>query len=882
KSLSQKKFLNILLAIFLIAGLSIPVGLSSKAFAAPSSEPAGYVAVDLEIHTLGDGYLYEPVKVPFYEGENIAQVTDRLLGGSSNYTKTGSLTDSFYLASVKMPRDITLNVPQFILDANGPLDPGPTTKGKFLGEFDFSFWSGWMITQNNWYIDASAANFKVKDGDVIRWQFTVYGYGEDLGSAFMGTPMYDPANKDSLIMAVAGVNSASNKEEVLAKPGVLNAYNNALAALTNLTVSQADVDSALATLNAALNPTPTTPPTPPSSIDISKQLNATLATLVSTVPSPDFGTLSGEWTVLALARAGYSVPDGYYEGYLDRIEGMLSTKESMKLHKNKATENQRLILALSALGKDCTNFRGYNLVEPMADMSWFNKQGINAYIFYLISMDTDNYGEVTNSGFADETTRQKVVDYILSKERISQSGGGWSLTGAADPDITAMAMQALTPYRSQPAVADAIDRALNWLSGVQGADGTFYSWGSYNLESTAQVTVALTALGIDPATDSRFVKAEGNTITGLLSFYVEGGGFKHVATGERDGMATDQGSYALVAYERFTNGKNRLYDMTDAFTSEPTIPIESASIILDAPDKVSGKAGTSFNMLVKATGFPEGGWKLMDGVIDIPSIFSVEGVTTSSRLGGGTLSWNVDTGNQLRFVYTDTSLEGIGLSGTEFPAELMSISLKLKTDIDVAVMPDAEICVGGLTLKTTSYDPAFIFNISKATRTVGFTAPVTIAVSVRELFTGDGIDLIPADKRAVAVTVDGISAGQSIGYKGAELFYSPEFTGKYGVATYVLFTTSGEPGADLADFANYSTPDGAAQAVKFGDSDKNNIINAQDALDVISGWLRQTPVSTDGQILTYNVTSDSRINTYDALGIMENYVHGSEFAILGK
>ena len=52
----------------------------------------------------------------------------------------------------------------------------------------------------------------------------------------------------------------------------------------------------------------------------------------------------------------------------------------------------------------------------------------------------------------------------------------------------------------------------------------------------------------------------------------DGHGFAHVLEsgggytgGEVNGMATDQACYALIAYDRFLNGKTALYDMSDAF-----------------------------------------------------------------------------------------------------------------------------------------------------------------------------------------------------------------------------------------------------------------------------------------------------------------------------
>ena len=107
------------------------------------------------------------------------------------------------------------------------------------------------------------------------------------------------------------------------------------------------------------------------------------------------------------------------------------------------------------------------------------------------------------------------------------------------------------------------EKLIQVILDAQLNDGGFGSWGTVNSESCAQVIVALTALGIDPTADSRFVKNGLTVLDALASFYVTGGGFRHTAGGERNGMATEQGYYALAAYYRFANAQTRLYDMTD-------------------------------------------------------------------------------------------------------------------------------------------------------------------------------------------------------------------------------------------------------------------------------------------------------------------------------
>ena len=199
---------------------------------------------------------------------------------------------------------------------------------------------------------------------------------------------------------------------------------------------------------------------------------------------------------------------------------------------------------------------GHNLLKGLDNMAYVQKQGINGPIFTLIALDSHNYPTM------GDVTREKLIGVILAAQL---SDGGWTLSGEnADPDMTAMAIQALAPYyKTNETVKAAVDKALEALSGLQQGDGGFGSWGTVNSESCAQVIVALTALGIDPTTDSRFIKNGLTVLDALAGFYVTGGGFRHTAGGERNGMATEQGYYALASYYRFLNGQTSLYDMSD-------------------------------------------------------------------------------------------------------------------------------------------------------------------------------------------------------------------------------------------------------------------------------------------------------------------------------
>ena len=285
-----------------------------------------------------------------------------------------------------------------------------------------------------------------------------------------------------------------------------------------------------------------------------EKIYKTTGDFIAALGTPGVGSTGGEWMTIGLARSGRTVPAGYYDNVVEYVKAMADANE--RLHRAKVTDNARIILALTAIGKDVTNVGGHNLLKGLDNMAYVQKQGINGPIFTLIALDSHNCPTM------GDVTREKLIQVILGAQL---PNGGWNLSGEnADTDMTAMAIQALAPYyKPNETVKAAVDKALEALSALQRNDGGFGSWGTVNSESCAQVIVALTALGIAPATASRFVK-NGSTVLGALAgFYVDGGGFKHTADGERNGMATEQGYYALAAYYRFVNGQTSLYDMSD-------------------------------------------------------------------------------------------------------------------------------------------------------------------------------------------------------------------------------------------------------------------------------------------------------------------------------
>ncbi|MDR3314766.1 MAG: hypothetical protein LBS96_10000 [Oscillospiraceae bacterium] len=285
--------------------------------------------------------------------------------------------------------------------------------------------------------------------------------------------------------------------------------------------------------------------------------------LATTLTAPTFGT---EWVVLALARSGAAVPAGYYEGYYASVKDTLQKNNGVLPGSGtRKTEYSRLILALSALGADVTDVAGYNLLTPLTVFNDVIAQGVNGAIYALLALDSNRWELPASS----QTTRQKLVDYIVGE---ALPTGGFTWWDGLDVDLTGMALQALAPYASQPAVQTVIDASLTALSAAQLANGSYDSWGSESPEAVAQVVVALAALGIPAATDARFNQASGNLLSALLAFQLANGGFKPGFEAAANAMTTEQAAYALAAYARFKSGENALFDMRDApalLTEEP-------------------------------------------------------------------------------------------------------------------------------------------------------------------------------------------------------------------------------------------------------------------------------------------------------------------------
>lgn len=250
---------------------------------------------------------------------------------------------------------------------------------------------------------------------------------------------------------------------------------------------------------------------------------------------PESMGAGGEWYAIALNGGEYDL-SACHAALVDYVAA-----HSVR----SAATRQKLVLALAATGSadDAADFVADTLSETIG------QQGVMSWVWGL---------HLLNNGFESPScTAEEAIKTLLS---LQKEDGGWAITGnTSDVDVTAMALQALAPYRAEH--ADAVEAALSLLAARQLESGGFSSYGVENAESTAQVIIALCALDIDPLSDARFVHEDVTLVDVLARYALTDGSFSHTQEGDYNETATIQAFLALTAVQRLRDGAPALYHL---------------------------------------------------------------------------------------------------------------------------------------------------------------------------------------------------------------------------------------------------------------------------------------------------------------------------------
>lgn len=370
---------------------------------------------------------------------------------------------------------------------------------------------------------------------------------------------------------------------------------------------------------------------------------ASIASLMEEKLSANAGDFVADWYAMSIARME---PDPDYPVYLDKL--MAKVAELYRTgdkEKVPATDFHRIALTMIALGGDPRNIRNgaeAQRIDIISDFTYnrgltapLDKQGISGLLWGLITLDALKY-EIPSGSFY---TREGIILEILENQK---PDGGFSLSGAyADPDITAMAVQALSPYYNnaeiykykrlydgagqEHSVREVVDIALTRLSAMQKDTGDYSSWGSRNSQTGAQVMLALCCLGIDPQKDSRFIKKGATLMDGVMLYRMEDKGFANslkTPVSSSNSKSTEQILYTFIAMRRQMAGMRTLFDMrpeqsstsSGASSTDESSSFRSSSVISDSAGSSSGTPDEPTGL---ASGEASGGTSSIDASLSV-------------------------------------------------------------------------------------------------------------------------------------------------------------------------------------------------------------------------------------------------------------------------
>lgn len=234
--------------------------------------PDGYVVISFEAFTLGYGYIIEPTYVPYTEGETVADVTIRLLDNAGVEAVYSDGAFGFYLSGVaceKLANGVPTNVPPHLdnelannygcYNDDGDGWYNPENGDGILSEMEFTYYAGWMYTDNNASAPVGASSLNVEAGHTYRWMYSIYGYGMDVGisdgfgmfAEFDNPAMGVDRDAAHALYAVCMDDIATNN--LVSEGGACcDAFAEFEAIITDLASTQEDIDAAIAALEEAL------------------------------------------------------------------------------------------------------------------------------------------------------------------------------------------------------------------------------------------------------------------------------------------------------------------------------------------------------------------------------------------------------------------------------------------------------------------------------------------------------------------------------------------------------------------------------------------------------------------------------------------------------
>lgn len=264
---------------------------------------------------------------------------------------------------------------------------------------------------------------------------------------------------------------------------------------------------------------------------------------------------SGEWVIMDMAAYEDTNPDSAYKTTADTKQTYIDSAIAAVTAEGAGEATYaKAILTLQSIGADpqtlylADSDTSISAVDGLKDLETYSSSAWVAP-YTLMALNQGDY--------STDELEQKIIASVLANQG---EDGSWSEWGDSIQTTANMVAGLSFYYDTDETVKIAVDQAVTFLSSAQKEDGTFDAYGTGSDANTAaMVVIALSALGIDPDTDERFIKNENSALDGLLSFTLaDDSAFGYTNNTTANSYATEQGFRALIAAKTLRN----IYDFS--------------------------------------------------------------------------------------------------------------------------------------------------------------------------------------------------------------------------------------------------------------------------------------------------------------------------------
>lgn len=338
--------------------------------------------------------------------------------------------------------------------------------------------------------------------------------------------------------------------------------------------------------------------------DLTKEATNAIATCVNGYQTADKETtcqFGAEWVMLGRLRAldgaqGWKTKDADIQTYVATV---MTAIQSGKLSRETVpTTIERVILTLTALGLDATDFCGQDLTAWLYENQNWNNYVSSDLIWGLIALDSGKYT-------AADGYREALIQHLTEYQK--QDTGAFFYShgyNADDVDMTAMAMIALAPYKDSNATAKKMyDAGWKYIESNRDDQGNYGGKSYAPCCTNAYVVIAKCAAGQTGMED---------TVSWMLKNCLGEKGFN--LNGEYNGMSTYQGMMAMAAYQRAKASKADLFDMSDV--SKQVIQVTKPTL----------KGNKTYNGKKQTVTLPASGF------------YTISGTTSATKVGKYTVT----------------------------------------------------------------------------------------------------------------------------------------------------------------------------------------------------------------------------------------------------